>query len=184
MNRTITLLVCLVLPSSWTYADDSTKANAKVATATALADKCIFNFPIDDIEREWKWGVSPAYRCEYSWMVTVKRGDASYQLGFSYFNPDAVPQSGTLTKLLATGQANVWKRAADGNGASYVKGVRVTCNLAGKHLRIMLDNEKWTKELFGDRPMYVRFETSGTQLKRGKTVVKVVYQPVSAESDG
>ncbi len=102
MNRIISLSFLVLLSPHWLSADETEKPKTKVATATVLPDKCIFTFPIDDIERVWKWGVSPANHCEYSWMVTVKGDDATYQLGLSYFNPDAFPQSGTFDELLTT----------------------------------------------------------------------------------
>jgi hypothetical protein len=109
-------------------------------------------------------------------MVTVMGHESSYQFGFSYFNPDAVPQSGTLDDLLKTGQSNVWKLAPDGKGASYVEGVRVTCESTENGLRVSIDSEEWIKTLFGSRPKSVRFETNGTQLKRRKTDVNVDYE--------
>ena len=162
--------------STWTHADEA-KTNAKYATATVIASKCVFEFPIDDIERDWEWGVSPANYCEYSWMVTIKRGIVSYQIGFSYFNPDSMPESGSLAELLATGQSDVWKRSADAESGSVVEGLRVTCTATRKHLRISLDNTKWTVELFCDKPESVTFETGGTQLEHTKTIIEVAYKP-------
>jgi hypothetical protein len=181
MNRIIIIASIIIaslvfLSPHWLGADDDAEPpKTKVATATVLPEKCVFTFPIDNIEREWKWGVNPAHHCEYSWMVTVKNNGATYQFGFSYFNPDAFPQSGTFDKLLKTGQANVWRLEADGNGASYVDGVRVNCDSKGNALRITINNEKWVKKLFGRAPKTVRFETSGAQLKASKVDVNVEY---------
>lgn len=183
MNRIITLLLPFLLAAHWATADETAQPKAKVATATVLSDKCVFTFPIEDIERVWKWGTSPANHCEYSWMVTVKGDDATYQLGFSYFNPDAFPQSGTFDELLSTGQANVWELEADGSGASYVEGVRVNCQSEGNALRITIDNKKWVKELFGGAPKSVRFEIGGTQLKAAKVDVNVAYKMAAKENE-
>jgi hypothetical protein len=117
-------------------------------------------------------------------MVTVKGDDATFQLGFSYFNPDAFPQSGTFDELLSTGQANVWELEADGSGASYVEGVRVNCQSEGNALRITIDNKKWVKELFGGAPKSVRFEISGTQLNARKVDVNVTYKMAAKKNDG
>jgi hypothetical protein len=180
MNRIISLSFLIFLSSHCLSADEIEKPNTNVATATVLPDKCIFAFPINDIDRVWKWGVSPANHCEYSWMVTIKGDDATYQLGLSYFNPDAFPQSGTLDQLINTGQANVWKLEADGSGASYIDGVQVNCDTEGNTLLITIDDKKWIKKLFGHSPKSVRFETSGTQLNVAKVGVNVVYK-INAE---
>ncbi len=184
MNRIISLAFLVLLSPHWLSADDAQNPKIKVANATVFLDKCVFTFPIDDIERVWKWGVSPANHCEYSWMVTVKGDDATYQLGLSYFNPDAFPQSGTLDELLTTAQANVWKLEADCSGASYVDGVRVNCDSEEDALRITIDNKRWVNKLFGREPKSVRFETNGTQLKAGKTEVNVEYKTDAKRKDG
>ncbi len=184
MNRIIALSFLILVSPSWASADETANPKTKLPTATVLPDKCIFTFPIEDIEREWKWGVSPANQCEYSWMVTVKGSDTTYQLGFSYFNPDAFPQSGTFDELLSTGQANVWAIEADGSGASYVDGVRVNCRSEGNALLITIDNRKWLKELFAHAPQSLRFETSGTQLQAGKADVNVAYKMAGKKNGG
>lgn len=168
--------MCLILLPQLALADDKPKPKTPFPKAKVHGDKCTFHFPIENTKRVWDWGVSPANRCEYSWMVTVKRGETSYQLGFSHFNPVPDPQSGSLARLLETGQSDVWKLDADGTGASNVDGKSVTCRAARDHLEIVLDSEAWTKKLFADRPKTVQFETSGTQLKRTKTTVKVDYK--------
>jgi len=183
MNRLISFSLLLLLSTHWLLADDVRKPDNETATATVFADKCQFVFPIEDMERAWKWGVSPANYCEYSWMVTINGDDAKYQVGLSYFNPDAIPQSGSFDQLLATGQADVWKLEADGNGASYVEGVRVNCESKGDTLRITVENKAWIKRLFGKEPKSVRFETSGTQLKASKTDVIVEYKMDAMRKD-
>src|SRR5690606_27262698 len=76
-----------------------------------------------------------------------------------------------------------WKLAADG-ARTYVQGVHVTCRPARDHLLIVLRGKAWTKELFGDRPTTVQFETDGTQLTRTKTMVRVDYELDQKDSDG
>ncbi|KAA5538659.1 hypothetical protein FYK55_27135 [Roseiconus nitratireducens] len=184
MNRILTFSFLALFSPQWLPADGTDKPKSNDATATVLPGKCVFTFPVDEIEREWKWGVSPANHCEYSWMVTVKGGDSTYQFGFSYFNPVARPQSGTFDELLAAGQANVWKLKADGRGASYVDGVAVTCDSEGDALRITIDSDDWVEKLFGQTPKSVKFETSGTQLKAGKIDVDVRYKKETQAASG
>lgn len=177
MNRLIILPILFLVAVSWAPAEEAAKPKEKVPTAIVLPEQCVFTFPIDDLSREWKWGVSPASQCEYSWMVTVKNGDKSYQIGFSYFNPFGKPRTGTFKDLLVNGQANVWELSGD--GASYVEGVDVTCDTVGDGLRIAVSDEKWIKKQFAGKPKTLSFETTGSLLKQGKTEVKVAYKKAS-----
>jgi len=98
-----------------------------------------------------------------------------------------MPEGNTRCRILASGNESPGVVDPTGRlqtGATYVDGVRVTCRPALDHLQIVVNNKAWTKELFGDKPETVQFETGGTQLKRAKTTVTVDYQLERKKSDG
>jgi WD40 repeat protein len=155
---------------------DKSKSKVIAPMAIVLPGECRFTFPIENLEREWKWGAARANVREYSWMVTVKSGDETYQLGFSYFNPDPMVSVGTFLDLLNAGQSNLWLLDPNGNGASYVSDVGVKRTVVGNGLQFAIVDKKWTERLFKDKPKFLRFETDGTQLKHTEQDVPVEYK--------
>ncbi|QDT11228.1 hypothetical protein [Planctomycetes bacterium K23_9] len=177
-----TALSCLmVLSCAW--ADEpcsgvdapKSKPNAK-PSARITATTCKFTFPVDDLDQTWEWGVSPLNACEYSWMVTVKLKEATFQIGVSHFNAFGIAQSGSFDDFLRASQADVWKLKPDKQGATVVDGIKVICKSNGPALEITVDDADWSAAVFAQRPALVKLQTTGTRLKKSEHAVKIKYK--------
>ena len=145
----------------------------QLPTATVFPNRCEFAIPIKNIDQKWVWGVTEADTCEYSWQVTINAGNDVYQLGFTYFNPDAAKMTGSFADLLGAGQTDIWKLEDDGLGASNVGSLNASTD--GKRLLFVVEDQIWVEHLFSDKPQTVTFETGGTQLAYNKQESRVEY---------
>ncbi len=175
MKKSIVFLgliaVSLFVPNA--FAEKRPEKTAEKPTAFVYPAECRFSFPIERVNRKWRWGVSTPNFCEYSWMVTIKTETEIYQLGFSYFNPGGPSQEGSFADLLFAGQTDLWKLGTD--SASSVDGVKVKATVDSNRLRITVVDKEWTERLFEKKPKSLQFETTGTQLGKSKKDVVVKY---------
>ena len=170
--------ICVVFSVSLLFAQDDSKPKERTESAIVLLNECRFTFPIERLDRKWSWGISAANNLEYSWMVTVKTGGDKYQLGFSFFNPGAIPEDGSFADLLKVGQTNLWQINPDG-GATYVERARIQRSVENDRLVFSIVDKDLMKRLFKDKPKVLLFETGGTQLSKTKKEVPVEYKPGS-----
>ena len=146
-----------------------------VAAATVFMDRCRFFFPVENVRRTWKWGVTKANTCEYAWMLKINVDHEVYELGFSFFNHDVIERIGTLAELMSVGQTNMWLISGQG-GATYVEGVTVNGHANEHGLTFVLDDEELLDRLFRSRPTNLRFERTGAMLAHAETEVRVEYR--------
>jgi len=171
----ISLASAVAFVASSCTGPDKIDAERAAPTATVYAERCRFTFPIENIQRTWKWGASKRDMCDYSWMVTIKADSSDYQLGFSYFNAGVGVCSGTFAQLLQVGQTDLWLLKEGGLGASRVEGVRVDASVEDNRLVFDICGKKWTERLFEQKPNDVTFGTGGSQLPLTSRTCRVVY---------
>ena len=146
-------------------------AKPQVLVASVFNDRFAISVPIENIDKTWVWGVSDRNVCEYSWQLNIISGKETFQLGFTYFNPNAIKQSGSFADLLRAGQNDIWK--IDASGGTNVGSLNATTD--GTHLNFSITDKVWIGRLFSDRPKTIIFETGGVQLKPDRQEVTVKY---------
>ncbi|HEX8142760.1 MAG TPA: hypothetical protein VF553_09200 [Pyrinomonadaceae bacterium] len=148
--------------------------------AIVSADEARFVIPVGRKDK-WEWNLESTRQNlrEYTWQVSVKNGDETYEFGYSLFKkPGSTPQSGDLSALIKAGQQSLWQVAKSGprrsGGVIYDAGVSVEAE--GDNLVIMVKGKENVDRLFSSKPEKVTFQMR-TEARRQKTKsVKVTYK--------
>ena len=116
---------------------------------------------------------------EYTWQVSVKNGDATYEFGYSLFKkPGSHTQSGDLAALIKAGQESLWQVYKNGprRTGGVIRDAGVSISPEGDNVVIRVKGKENVERLFSSRPKTVTFQMR-TEGKREKTKkVKVTYQ--------
>ena len=141
---------------------------------------CEIAFPIQDPESLFQWGIGKPNVAEYFWQADIQQAKAHYQIGFSYFNPNARPQSGTLRQLLDVGQSDVW--LVDDSLNALRCGVQVDLTLSEGVVTLRISDPKAVHELFIEHPERISYKIGGTQMRYTTGDVPVHYAKPPSES--
>lgn len=134
---------------------------------------CEVQFPIKDHESLFQWGVGKRNVAEYFWQVEIKQAEARYRIGFTYFNPNGKPKSGTLQQLLDVGQSDVW--LVDASLNTIRCGVQVDSAVSNGHLTLRIADPKAVQQLFIEHPDQISYTVGGKQMRYKTGNVPVHY---------
>jgi hypothetical protein len=144
------------------------------------ADEAKFIIPVGRKD-QWEWFLDTTRDNlrEYTWQVSVKNGEETYEFGYSLFKrPGSQPQSGDLAALIKAGQESLWHVYKNGprRSGGIIRNAGVSVTPEGENVVIRVKGKENVERLFSSRPKDVTFEIR-TEGKRAKTKkVKVTYQ--------
>ena len=129
----------------------------QVATGVVSSSSATFHIVVPPKEA-WTWNVGMPGVREYGWVVEVATPEGRYRVGVQVWHEEGgVLQQGTLSALVQSGEAGVWR--ADNEEGPLLKEMPVSAHVQGGEIVIEVTDPATLQALFIARPATFRVVT-------------------------
>ncbi len=165
------MMLALVMGISCSQKVNKNPSTLKKATAKISSTDAKFWFPITKKD-SWKWGTTAHSSLEYGWTVEFPTEDGMCEAGFTYWNfPGQGSGSGTLVRILASGQTNFWM-----NHSNVPRAFGIRSSYHNEGVLIKITEPKFLLSLLKEKPESITFFQKGALQENREFKVVAEYE--------